>query len=525
MSTLRESADKALQRGLNLTGPLAHSQVEQIAEDWFPQVRFHEKERFHPIDVERLFKVPPAVLAAMPEPAREAFLIAINGPLGERRFVPPVVRNGSDVLLHGGDIVTDPDTLRDGTEVLEDGVDDETVYTHGNSVTRSTQFFGASDTVSGVPEPQSGDPRVPRHVPIEVRAEMRFLLETLKHELQEDIPNDALWGRFGVVDLFFNKTLTGPDPGAGFKRDLLAKLITAHEAGDETEQANLIATIPPTSSFNTRAWSAVTNYVFLEYYFVYAYNDYDQYGDWPFVNVHEGDVEGCCVVFERRHLEEFAADPRAFEDIVAHSVITSVHEEYNDNDELKRLPVERERAQSELVVYVAPGSHATYLTAGSHDVLDWEDILTDFPGRAPTWAQVLMVLELKIAIVVLFLLALAEHFVDSEDETSDNGVSIGPGPDPLPGGTAFGKRLIVTPLSRIADAPDGLADLNLYQAALDPPLPAGVDDLAHLARRAYPGIWGASDSTLNYSSPWQNKTTRYFKKFLSSGDIRSEVIL
>src|SRR3712207_8097301 len=53
-------------------------------------------------------------------------------------------------------------------------------------------------------------------------------------------------------------------------------------------------------SLNQRAWDAVRFYAFLEYHFVYAYNDYPDYGDWPFVNEHEGDVEGCCVVLDRK---------------------------------------------------------------------------------------------------------------------------------------------------------------------------------------------------------------------------------
>ena len=44
--------------GLNLTGRLTHAQVEQIAEAWFPEIRFHEKERYHPIDLERMFTDP-----------------------------------------------------------------------------------------------------------------------------------------------------------------------------------------------------------------------------------------------------------------------------------------------------------------------------------------------------------------------------------------------------------------------------------------------------------------------------------
>ena len=46
----------------------------------------------------------------------------------------------------------------------------------------------------------------------------------------------------------------------------------------------------------------MTRFAFLEYYFFYAYNDFERYQTAIFDNEHEGDDEGCCLVFDRaRH--------------------------------------------------------------------------------------------------------------------------------------------------------------------------------------------------------------------------------
>jgi hypothetical protein len=49
--------------------------------------------------------------------------------------------------------------------------------------------------------------------------------------------------------------------------------------------------------------------------------------------------------------------------------------------------------------------------------------------------------------------------------------------------------------------------------------------LADLTRRAFPGKWGAHDGLRDHSPKWENKTARYFRKFVHSGDIRTNVIL
>ena len=64
-----KNADQARELGFNLTGQMTHAQVQQLAADWLPEIRFHEDERFQPVDIERLFKVPPAVMDGLPPPA------------------------------------------------------------------------------------------------------------------------------------------------------------------------------------------------------------------------------------------------------------------------------------------------------------------------------------------------------------------------------------------------------------------------------------------------------------------------
>jgi hypothetical protein len=522
MLNLDDIAAFACDHGHNLTRPLSHAQVVALANAWFPEIRFHENERFHPVDLPGLLRIPPEVFANLPESAKKEFRVGVHtdtlndGQHHIEHFSPPVVHIDSGdarrVLGHGIGVAS---------AMADPALDRSAIFTYGARLEAGREFFGASDTVAGATEPAPGDPRRPRHLPIVVHAELRVLLETLKHELElDDLPDgdkpiDAIWSGFAVEELFFVYQGSGggpsgpPPPPPVFtrlqKRNVLRALVAAHVAGDPAAWQAALNMIPLDWALSQRAWAAVTQYAFLEFYFVYAFNDYKEYATWPFENEHEGDVEGCCVVFERSALEDLAAGTKTAGQVTAHTVITSVHEEFHDSDCVKRLPLANAKARDDLVVYVAPGSHATYLTPGSHDFLDFEDVVTDLPAQLPTWVVVLAIIaNLEVVVALLLLAGILEHFVGSDDETSDNGVSVGPGePDPDPANLEFEKKIEVTPLSNILDKNDA----NIYQPAFR----------ATQAIRGYQGKWGGDDGLIDHSPPWENKTARYFRNFLKYG--------
>ena len=180
------------------------------------------------------------------------------------------------------------------------------------------------------------------------------------------------------------------------------------------------------------AWNAVTRYAFLEYYFFYAYNDFERYQTAIFDNEHEGDDEGCCLVFDRNvlNLAATSGDPDDLLKAVPHCIIASVHEEYQDADLLKFVappivapgdPAPPARDVVDFTVYVAGGSHATYFTPGDHDLVDFQDTW-GYVDENASWLYIIAPVVLAISII----LAIIEHFVDTEDFTSDEGVHSGP---------------------------------------------------------------------------------------------------
>jgi hypothetical protein len=282
-------------------------------------------------------------------------------------------------------------------------------------------------------------------------------------------------------------------------------LIAAHDANNLAGVELLLQSPPSDGLFLTRVnrtvWLALSTCGLLEYYFTYGYNDFHRYGG-IFTNEHEADNEGCCLVFERLRLAELEAqngDPQA---VAPLALITSVHNESNNADESRAIDPDPGDARQGLEVFVARGSHATYLSPGTHDFFDPSDLFREKPEA--------MVVVALAAPWLIPLLVIYEHFNSDPDETSDAGVTgqaeVNPASDPE---THLHVDLVVTPLSNIDD------DENIYD------LPSSSAEA--LALRAFRGTLGAHAGIRDKSPKWENKTRRYFKHLirgLESGKFR-----
>jgi hypothetical protein len=224
---------------------------------------------------------------------------------------------------------------------------------------------------------------------------------------------------------------------------------------------------------------------------VYAYNDFARYGG-VFTNEHEGDNEGCCLVFERAALEALQDESGDPATVSPFGLITSVHNESNRADESRSIDPDPGDARDGLDVFVARGSHATYLAPGTHDFFDISDLARESPLTVIT--------AIALFPVLLPILLIYEHFNGDPDETSENGVTgqsdVNPASDPQ---THLPVELVVTPLSAIGDA-------SLYDLTQFPP--------DALALRAFRGRLGGHDGIIDKSPQWENKTRRYFKQLI-----------
>lgn len=522
MADLRRLQRIAEENGFGLTRPLTHEQVVRLAEHWFPEMRFHELERFHPVSLDEIISMAEGGFAALPPTEQENFRVRLRVRGGEfgftsRDFDPPVV-HAPDGTVQLGNLTIPVRRALDETVPTADALadaeaDGDAVVTHGASFARADKFFGPERTLSGGGAAAPDDPFLPRAAGedgrprVTVVASLMNLIDLLKYELiveglreeaedaGEEFPPDALRGAFDIADsLLLPAAIPALPLPREVLRDFLLDLIEAHETNGQAP--------PPPFGFrlNRDAWNAVTRFAFLEYDFFYAYNDFNRHEAALFANEHEGDNEGCCLVFDRNVLNLAATvnDPDALLRAVPHSVITSIHEENQRADLFKLFDAPPPaagpaRPSVEFTVYPAAGSHATYLTPGDHDIVDFQDY-TEYIKENP--AVLLIPGAIPVIVSVLIILSIIEHFTDTEDHTSDRGVRTGPDEVVGPHPAAVASRLVVMPMS---------ADNHVYQ-----PQNEGL-----LRLRSYAGKWGGHDGIVDKSPKFKPKTARYFRKLLS----------
>ena len=500
-----------------LTSPLTHEMVVKLAEHWFPEMRFYEAEKFHPISLDENFTMIDDLFQALPSSAQQEWLVSkfvrdTPNTGVTQTFEPPVVTVPDGVVLQQSGAVVIARfvdrVIREGTSAREGlvdaDVDGDAVVTHGASFRRSDQFFGGLVTLAGGAQPSAGDPFEPRAKAengsprITVMGSFLNLFELLKYELlaaapEANYPPDGLRGAVEIAFSLVTPIVPQP-PLLTFEvlREFLLKVIEADETNSERPPA------PAGWRLNRTAWNAVRRFTFLEYDFFYAFNDFNRHEEALFANEHEGDNEGCCLVFDRSQFNIAPNDENAVLRAVPQFMMTSVHEENQDADEFRTIdpplvfpPEKQGRDVVPFTVYVAAGSHASYFTSGAHDLVDFQDHLAQIEENL-----LAAIVLAPILIPLLILSLIVEHFTDTEDKTSDDGIRTGPeavvGDHP----TAVGNRLVVMPMS---------GDNHIYKAE--------NEDLLRL--RAYAGKWGAHDGVIDHSSPFRAKTGRYFRRLLS----------
>ena len=482
LARLREFAERT---PFDLTSPLTHREVVALARRWQPFLWFVGEERFHPIAISRflgLDRVQPAPL-----------LIEGQKPSGEAAYRPP------PAIFARGRVFATGDSLEARFQAPGLGRASEVTNLGGRGVEAATDLFGA-------PAAQDGR-RKPRY-PVVVHAEFRMLRECLRTYVAAQLDPQFPREREQLLDPLLGDWWVGDHSHSW---QLLEALLAAE---DEATERGILADLDDAAMDQSR-WEIIRDWGFMEYYFIYAYNDLATH-DWGFAADydHEGDVESCALVFERaaiaaiRGLGAEADRLHYIEHVLQPEfACTTGHNPSNRVDMVRDLRgIEHARRREEINVWVAGGSHASYLIdIGSRNT---SANVPDYDELAPElvkWGW--MSPATPVVALILFLI---DHFWP-DDKTSSDGVLVYRDREPAPeqpgdGATTVRGKVETTPLSR---------DVRIYSD----PFPAPDDIQAPLAVRAFPGNWGSGDGAPH----WYAKTSRHLDNLANRLKVDGEV--
>jgi hypothetical protein len=474
-----------LASSFGVTGSLTSDQVHWLATRWMPALYFHEDELFHSLSLGAFLSASRNIVFPPSDwvPYEEA------GSMATFLQEPPI-------------IYASRESLNPCETFASPSIDQGSWFT---ALAPDDPYQKARDYFGSTQRDAAGDYQLPRHRPIAVVAELRVLRDTLKQNLLAHLDPDYPRQSGQVLDAVRGDFLFGQNESEWSK---LLGLITANEQGDSERERQLLKQLDGVISVDE--WNAIRIYAFMEYYLIYAYNNFSEYE--LFGNDHEGDVEGCCLVFERRQLEfvNSAADGQSvLEQLKPHYLMTSAHNDWQHADEIRHLSSIDPAGQRDLTVWVAVGSHASYLSGpGDHHFDPLTNWLEDDPVATAAAATAACLLLGPAACLALAVLAAASRHAHPKDETSDEGVHAAPAGG---GGQATGGQAVT-------DDPNYLElDLRMTPLSADHHVyhdqPNQRDENASLAERAFPGVWGR-DSGAGGSPAWNNKTSRFFRNLV-----------
>jgi len=519
MRDLNYISNFAFNTHFGLTAPLKHSEVKILAKNWLPQTRFHEKDLYHPIGLVQFLQQAETYTALNHDFWIKLYRVVTPPGGGTPQFVligeaqPPVAFLSHQIDQSGCLLQTSHDL--DTSDISSDSY---ITCLRDLSYARSKKIYGSISSRNNYQMPR---------LPIVIIAEFRMLRDTLKHNIlahrDQAFPKtsggtllDAIRGNF----LFG----TNNDEWA-----LLLELIKCSEKHDRNETSILYSLNQCLKSngnpeITQKQWNVVRDFAFLEYYFIYAYNDTEYYDELSRIdsNEHEMDIEGCCLAFRREDIEGIqryhsqSGRNNYLESIIKpYCLMTAAHSADNHLDGIRLFETTHsaDEIRQDLIVWIALASHATYLDgAGEHNINAVADVIEDNALAAAALAAACILLAPTLFCAAVFIIVAAfDHFNDATDITSDDGPYTGvPGvttqQDPQQDPQYIPSSILTTPLS---------TENNIYIFR-----PLENDDEMHtLAERSFPGKWGGHNGCIDDSPKFDNKTSRFYELLLDKGEI------
>ena len=486
-----------------LTGKLNHEEVKELVSKWFPKnIHFHEEELYHSLSLADYLKYSREHSSPVHGTNLELPLVVCKRGIHGVITRTTITDIATETNEFGEEAYEERDLLEDEKAKICSSFDDdkifkESVFTNiadGNEIPQIQLKFASTEKDSS----EDGDFQINKY-PLSAMAEFRMLLETLKQNLlahlTPEYPKEGDDANSLLKDVTRGNFIFG-DSEEDFQNIL--KLIELYENGDIEAEDNLLSQLKDIISPVQWKWIKKTG--FMECYFIFAYNDFDRYQDYGRLgNNHEGDVEGCCLVFDRSQLEPLENDSPNLDQAQPTFIITNAHTEDEQMDDIRKLETEDDFLKQK--IYIAGGGHGLSFKEG-------ESKSNFIFSRVPNVAEDVWSFRSPFS---LLLALLADHFVSSVDEYSSKGVIASPDHEGSRDGQNDSIAIHTTPLSE---------DHHLYKYDV----PNENDPAMELAERSFPGKWGRSKappkSSLEFwrlgdNSPgFGGKTMRFFNKLM-----------